>query len=119
MLGPVMGGKFADIMVDGIVNPARLVDGKLPDKLSLKIENNGEARAHPDYHIKRPHLAGTPEGLGPRQSRVGRRFFRFHLATIPLPGGLQREPARQILRKHQMDAIVDRHNRSAAHERPT
>ena len=30
----------------------------------IVIENNGEARAHPDYHIKRPHLAGTPEGLG-------------------------------------------------------
>ena len=30
----------------------------------IVLENNGEARAHPDYHIKRPHLAGTPEGLG-------------------------------------------------------
>ncbi len=30
----------------------------------IVIENGGEARAHPDYHIKRPHLAGTPEGLG-------------------------------------------------------
>jgi Protein of unknown function (DUF3179) len=30
----------------------------------IVIENNGEARAHPDYHIKRPHLAGSPEGLG-------------------------------------------------------
>lgn len=30
----------------------------------IVIENNGEARAHSDYHIKRPHLAGTPEGLG-------------------------------------------------------
>ena len=28
------------------------------------IENNGVARAHPNYHIKRPHLAGTPDGLG-------------------------------------------------------
>lgn len=30
----------------------------------IVIENNGVARAHPDYHIKRPHLAGTPDGLG-------------------------------------------------------
>jgi len=30
----------------------------------IVIENNGEARAHSDYHIKRPHLAGSPEGLG-------------------------------------------------------
>ena len=35
-----------------------------PDESVIVIENNGEARAHPDYHIKRPHLAGTPEGLG-------------------------------------------------------
>ena len=35
-----------------------------PDESVIVIENNGEARAHPDYHIKRPHLAGTPDGLG-------------------------------------------------------
>ena len=34
------------------------------DESVIVIENNGEARAHPDYHIKRPHLAGTSEGLG-------------------------------------------------------
>lgn len=34
------------------------------DEDVIVIENNGEARAHPDYHIKRPHLAGSPEGLG-------------------------------------------------------
>ena len=35
-----------------------------PKDSVIVLENNGEARAHPDYHIKRPHLAGTPEGLG-------------------------------------------------------
>lgn len=35
-----------------------------PEESVIVIENNGQARAHPDYHIKRPHLAGTPEGLG-------------------------------------------------------
>lgn len=34
------------------------------DESVIVIENNGEARAHSDYYIKRPHLAGTPEGLG-------------------------------------------------------
>ncbi len=34
------------------------------DESVIVIDNKGEARAHPDYHIKRPHLAGTPEGLG-------------------------------------------------------
>ncbi len=35
-----------------------------PDEDVIVIEHNGEARAHSDYHIKRPHLAGTDEGLG-------------------------------------------------------
>ncbi len=30
------------------------------DESVIVIENNGEARAHPDYHIKRPHLVGSP-----------------------------------------------------------
>ncbi|MEH6550538.1 MAG: DUF3179 domain-containing (seleno)protein [Pseudomonadales bacterium] len=34
------------------------------DESVIVLENNGEARAHPDFHIKRPHLAGNPEGLG-------------------------------------------------------
>ncbi len=34
------------------------------DESVIVIENNGEARAHSDYHIKRPHLAGSPDGLG-------------------------------------------------------
>ncbi len=34
------------------------------DESVIVIENNGEARAHPDYHIKRPHLAGNDQGLG-------------------------------------------------------
>lgn len=30
----------------------------------LVIEHNGEARAHTDYELWRPHVVGTPEGLG-------------------------------------------------------
>ena len=29
----------------------------------LVMENNGKARAHPDYELMRPHLAGNDEGL--------------------------------------------------------
>lgn len=35
-----------------------------PETKLIVIENNGEARAHPPLQIRRPHLAGTPEGLG-------------------------------------------------------
>jgi len=34
-----------------------------PDSPVLVIENNGKARAHPDYELLRPHLAGNAEGL--------------------------------------------------------
>ena len=30
----------------------------------LVIEHNGQARAHTDYELWRPHVVGTPEGLG-------------------------------------------------------
>lgn len=35
----------------------------LGDISVLVIENNGLARAHPDSHLLRPHLAGNDEGL--------------------------------------------------------
>jgi len=35
-----------------------------PDDSVIVIENNGHARAHPDYELWRPHLAGNDEGLG-------------------------------------------------------
>ena len=34
-----------------------------PGSSMLVIENNGTARAHPDSHLLRPHLAGNDEGL--------------------------------------------------------
>jgi len=34
-----------------------------PASQVLVIENNGKARAHPDYEMMRPHLAGNDEGL--------------------------------------------------------
>ncbi len=45
----------------------------------IVIDNNGEARAHPDYHIKRPHLAGTPEGLGGEQNVIMTYCCMTHL----------------------------------------
>lgn len=35
-----------------------------PKDSVIVLANGNEARAHPDYHIKRPHLAGNSEGLG-------------------------------------------------------
>lgn len=38
-------------------------DALSPGSSMLVIENNGIARAHPDSHLLRPHLAGNDEGL--------------------------------------------------------
>jgi hypothetical protein len=35
-----------------------------PEDSVIVLENKGHARAHPDYEIWRPHLAGSEEGLG-------------------------------------------------------
>jgi len=35
-----------------------------PEDSVIVLENKGHARAHPDYEIWRPHLAGSAEGLG-------------------------------------------------------
>ncbi|SDL76727.1 DUF3179 domain-containing (seleno)protein [Aliiruegeria lutimaris] len=35
-----------------------------PEDSVIVIENKGHARAHPDYEIWRPHLAGNHQGLG-------------------------------------------------------
>ncbi len=43
MLAPVVGIPFPQIFYDGIVDASKLVDGKTPDALSLKISNNGAA----------------------------------------------------------------------------
>lgn len=43
LLGPLLGGSLPDIVYDGMVNPEKLVDGKLPDEYKLYIQDNGNA----------------------------------------------------------------------------
>jgi parallel beta-helix repeat protein len=43
MLALLLGTPIPDIVYDGIVNSAKLVDGKLPDNLRVYIRNNGSA----------------------------------------------------------------------------
>ena len=43
MLSKVLGATLPDILYDGIVDPKKQVDGKLPDSLGIHIHNNGEA----------------------------------------------------------------------------
>ncbi len=43
MLAKVLGTPLPDILYDGIVDPKKQVDGKLPDALGVHIHDNGEA----------------------------------------------------------------------------
>ena len=43
MLSKVLGATLPDILYDGIVDPKKQVDGKLPDALGIHIHDNGDA----------------------------------------------------------------------------
>jgi parallel beta-helix repeat protein len=43
MLAQVMGSPLPDILYDGIIDPKKQVDGKLPEALALRIKDNGKA----------------------------------------------------------------------------
>jgi parallel beta-helix repeat protein len=42
LLIPLLGEKFPEIIYDGIVNPKKLVDGKLPEKQRVVFKDNGQ-----------------------------------------------------------------------------
>jgi len=43
MLTALLGAPLPDIIYDGILNPAKLVDGKLPPSQGIYVKNNGSA----------------------------------------------------------------------------
>ncbi len=43
MLAKAMGSPLPDILYDGIVDPKKQVDGKLPEALAIRIKDNGKA----------------------------------------------------------------------------
>ena len=43
MLAKAMGSPLPDILYDGIIDPKKQVDGKLPEALALRIKDNGKA----------------------------------------------------------------------------
>jgi parallel beta-helix repeat protein len=43
MLGQVLGTPLPDILYDGIVDPKKQVDGKMPGDLAIRIHDNGKA----------------------------------------------------------------------------
>ena len=59
------------------------------DESVIVIENNGQARAHSDYYIKRPHLAGSPDGLGGHNvDVVGIAHIVWRIVDVELVSGI-------------------------------
>ncbi len=63
LLGSLVGGKLPSIVYDGVVDPAKAVDGVLPDELAIRIRNNGDADfvnfdfANLDVEGKKPNIS--------------------------------------------------------------
>jgi parallel beta-helix repeat protein len=61
MLGKVMGTPLPDILYDGVADPGKLVDGKLPAALAVHIRDNGGAGF---VNFDAPALTASAAGSG-------------------------------------------------------
>ena len=43
LVAPLVGGRFADIVTDGVEDRAKLENGKLPERLGIRLAENGDA----------------------------------------------------------------------------
>jgi parallel beta-helix repeat protein len=78
MLSKVLGPTLPDILYDGIVDPKKQVDGKLPDSLGIHIHNNGEAGF---VNFDAPALADASSGKGKAPNIV--RDLKEYSSTLP------------------------------------
>lgn len=86
LLSGLLGKPLPDIIYDGVHNPAKLVDGKLPRDLRVYFKNNGDARF---ASLNGGGLPGTD--LISSKSKIDRdpKAFEGELAALPpikLPG---------------------------------
>ena len=80
LLGPVLGGRLPDIFFDGLLNPKRLVDGKLPEELRLSVRGNGSASF---TNVKIGDL--TPENIFSGKYKPETDLAAFDIQRKPLP----------------------------------
>ena len=91
LLAAALGTPLPDILYDGVADPKKLVDGKLPDALAIRIRNNGKAgfanfdapalKAVRRTRGRRQEAAGAedrprPQGVRGRAPRPGTRLDR-------------------------------------------
>ena len=78
MLSKVLGATLPDILYDGIVDPKKQVDGKLPEALGIHIHDNGEAGF---VNFDAPALAAAGSGTGKAPNIV--RDLKEYAGTLP------------------------------------
>ncbi|MCA9014313.1 MAG: right-handed parallel beta-helix repeat-containing protein [Planctomycetaceae bacterium] len=72
VLKSIVGTPLPAIVYDGVINPAKKVDGRLPAEQSLRLSNNGEARF---LNIDFANL--TPENIATGKYRPGTEITPF------------------------------------------
>jgi len=77
----VEDGPMPDIIFDGLVNPDKLVDGKLPDELGIRISNNGDA-TFVNLNMSSVLQGGEPE-FSTDLSLYAGKFDPLPAVTIP------------------------------------
>jgi len=81
MLAKLLGKPFPEIFYDGIVNPKKLKDGKLPADLGIRFERNGNVpfvNAHLDQL--------TPENIAAKKFTLDRDIAAYTGSFPRLPG---------------------------------
>ena len=68
LLVAALGTPLPDILYDGVADPKKLVDGKLPDDLAIRIRNNGKAGF---ANFDAPALKASAARRGRRQEAAG------------------------------------------------
>ena len=82
MLSKAMGSPLPDILYDGIVDPKKQVDGKLPDALAVRIHNNGDAGF---VNFDAPALTAAAAGSGTGKAPNIVRDLKEYAGTLPSP----------------------------------
>ncbi len=78
LLGALLGTPLPDILYDGVVNPAKLVGGKLPAGLALRIHGNEGARF---ANFDGSHLPAQGAAAD-KAPKIG-RDLKAHAGTLP------------------------------------
>ncbi len=83
MLAKALGSPLPDILYDGIIDPKKQVDGKLPEALALRIKDNGKA-GFANFDAMGLKAAGEGKGKQPNIVRDVKAYEGSRPALAPV-----------------------------------